>query len=178
MATLYIVRHGETEENHRHVLQGQLPGTLTDEGRRQVAEAAKRLVEMKAACSQIISSDLKRAIDSAGIIAAKLHLPIVPMPLLRERDWGEFNGIPIDEARERFLHDGEWVFPPDTVETEDAVYQRAKDALLALARTCHGDSAVVVTHGLFARNLIAAHFGLSPRMVKPLENAEVRILEL
>ena len=34
---LYLTRHGETLENRRHVLQGQLPGTLSDTGLRQAS---------------------------------------------------------------------------------------------------------------------------------------------
>ena len=45
MTTLYIVRHGQTEENQQRILQGHLPGVLTEEGRRQVEQAAARLVE-------------------------------------------------------------------------------------------------------------------------------------
>lgn len=41
--TLYIVRHGQTEENLERILQGHLPGTLTQEGKLQVRCAAERL---------------------------------------------------------------------------------------------------------------------------------------
>ena len=43
--TLYIVRHGQTEENLERILQGHLPGRLTQEGRMQVKRTAERLAQ-------------------------------------------------------------------------------------------------------------------------------------
>lgn len=86
--TIYIVRHGQTEENIRKILQGHMPGTLTAEGREQVSAAAESLAMEGILFSRIVSSDLKRAMDSADIISARLGLPVTPMKALRERDWG------------------------------------------------------------------------------------------
>ena len=36
MMTLYIVRHGQTEENLKRILQGHMPGTLTEKGKEEV----------------------------------------------------------------------------------------------------------------------------------------------
>lgn len=83
---LYIVRHGQTEENMQAILQGHLPGNLTEQGKEQVRKTAERLAEAGVEFKCIVSSDLKRAMDSAHIIAERLHLPITPMKELRERD--------------------------------------------------------------------------------------------
>lgn len=174
---LYIVRHGETEENKQRILQGHLPGTLTEEGKEQVRLTAQQLDRLGVSFKCIVSSDLKRATDSAGLIAERLRLPIVQTALLRERDWGVFTGISIAEAADKYQVDGKWVFPDESVETEEAIWRRAEGALRALAEEYPNDSIVVVTHGLFARNLIAAHLKCSYKEVPPLENAEVRLLE-
>lgn len=42
---IYIVRHGQTAENLQMILQGHLPGTLTDKGKEQVRNAAEHLAE-------------------------------------------------------------------------------------------------------------------------------------
>ena len=60
---------------------------------------------------------------------------------------------------------------------ELAGYAEEIRLLRALAEEYPNDSIVVVTHGLFARNLIAAHLKCSYKEVPPLENAEVRLLE-
>lgn len=74
------------------ILQGHLPGNLTEQGKEQVRKAAERLAEAGVEFKCIVSSDLKRAMDSAHIIAERLHLPITPMQELRERDWGIYTG--------------------------------------------------------------------------------------
>lgn len=83
---LYIVRHGQTEENKQKILQGHLSGTLTEQGKEQVRLAAESLAQRTVDYKCIVSSDLKRAVDSANIIAERLGLPVVPMEILRERD--------------------------------------------------------------------------------------------
>ena len=43
MITLYLARHGQTEENLKRIFQGHLPGVLTEEGKRQAAELGETL---------------------------------------------------------------------------------------------------------------------------------------
>lgn len=171
---IYIVRHGQTAENIRKILQGHLPGNLTEEGKAQVSAAAETLAKEGAAFKCIVSSDLKRAVDSADIIAGRLHLPVVPMKILRERDWGEYTGMSLSEAKEKYRKDGKWVFPGESAETEEGIYRRAVRALEELRQLYRDDTVILVTHGQFARNLIAARTGCSYRDVAPFMNAEIR----
>ena len=111
MMTLYIVRHGQTEENLQRILQGHIPGTLTEKGKEEVREAAELLSKEGVKFTRIVSSDLRRAMDSANIISERLHLPVTPMEILRERDWGKFTGMSIAEAADKYRIDGKWIFP-------------------------------------------------------------------
>lgn len=176
--TIYIVRHGETEENRQRILQGHLPGTLTENGMEQIRMAAERLADKGVAFTRIVSSDLRRAMESAGIIAERLNIPVIPMEMLRERDWGRFTGISIQEAMDKYLIDGKWAFPEGSVETADEIYKRAGMALAELERRFADETVIVVTHGQLARNLIAAHFKCDYHEVTPFVNAEVRILKI
>lgn len=175
---LYIVRHGETEENQQKILQGHLPGTLTTQGKAQVAATAEQLATMGVPFDAIVSSDLQRAVDSAGIIAHRLGLEVETTEMLRERDWGEFTGMSIAEASERFRIDGRWCFPEGTVETEEEIFARAVNTLAYLKQCYIGKTVIVVTHGQFARNLLAAYHGTTFREEPPLSNAEIRKIEL
>lgn len=56
---IYIVRHGQTAENLQMILQGHLPGILTDKGKEQVRNAAEHLAEKDVQFKCIVSSDLK-----------------------------------------------------------------------------------------------------------------------
>ncbi len=176
--TIYIVRHGQTEENKQRILQGHMPGTLTEQGKDQVRQAAEHLASQGVQFKCIVSSDLKRAMDSAGIIAERLHLPVIPMKLLRERDWGNYTGLPLSEAKDKYKIDGKWVFPDGSAETEEDIYRRAGHALQELSSLYADDAIIVVTHGQFARNLIAFHYKCSYHEVASFVNAEVRVLKI
>ena len=176
--TIYIVRHGQTEENLQRILQGHMPGTLTEKGKEQVLKAAELLFREGIKCTRLVSSDLKRAMDSAQIISDKLNLPIIPMEILRERDWGKFTGMSIAEATDKYRIDGKWVFPEGTTETEEGIYERANKALVELQKQFADETIIVVTHGQFARNLIAAHFECNYHEVATFVNAEIRMLNI
>ena len=174
---LYIVRHGQTEENKLSILQGHMPGTLTEQGREQVRRTAEELAECGVSFRCIVSSDLKRAMDSATIISERLNLPVVPMDMLRERDWGEYTGITIVEGKAKYFHDGRWDFP-GRAESDEGILERAKEALKVLYEQFADDTIIVVTHGQFARNLLAADRGCSYHDIPSYGNAEVRVLEI
>ena len=176
--TIYIVRHGQTEENLQRILQGHMPGTLTEKGKEQVRKAAELLSKESVTFTRLVSSDLKRAMDSAQIISDKLNLLIIPMKFLRERDWGQFTGMSIAEATDKYRVDGKWVFPEGTTETEEGIYERANKALVELQKQFADETIIVVTHGQFARNLIAAHFECNYHEVATFVNAEIRMLNI
>ena len=65
MITLYLARHGQTEENIARIFQGHMPGTLTVEGIAQ-AEALRDTLR-NISLDAVVSSDLKRCVDTARI---------------------------------------------------------------------------------------------------------------
>jgi len=178
--TLYIVRHGQTEENQQQILQGHLPGVLTDEGRAQMVRTAERLQQMDVEFNRLVCSDLRRTVDSAEIIGERLKMRAEPMMMLRERDWGSFTGMSVSVAKEKFYKEGRWEFPmtEHPVESEQQMMERARNVLDELKRLYDDENIIVVTHGMFSRCMIAARFGCEFREVTPLVNAEVRTLIL
>lgn len=93
MTTLYLVRHGQSEWNLAGRLQGQAPGIpLTGLGRAQAESAARELAGVPAAA--LYSSDLLRARQTAGHIAARLALPVTVDSRLREQGYGPLEGLP------------------------------------------------------------------------------------
>lgn len=180
---MILVRHGETVENKLRILQGHLPGRLTSCGLEQVAQTARRLKESGVVFDCIVSSDLQRAVQSAEIIAreydgTEIAKSIVKIELLRERDWGEYTGMAIDEARDRFYANGAWHFP-GKYETEEMLYQRGRDVIQYFRENYAEDATIlVVSHGLMLRYMIAARFNCKYREVTPFVNAEVRELTI
>ncbi len=164
--TILLVRHGETVDNARQIMQGQTQGELNERGREQARQVAERLAT--APVDVIIASDLRRAIQTAEIIAAPHRLPVVTTPLLRERDWGGFTGRYIPELR------GEvW---PDDIESEEALLTRARQLLLHITATYPGKRVVAVGHGIINKAILAVYAQCSMREVQRMMNAEVRVL--
>ena len=98
---LLLVRHGQSVGNVKQILQGQDNGMLTDLGREQAAEVARRLKDEP--IDAFLASDLTRAVETCQIIARPHGQEIRTTPLLRERDWGDFTGrfIPALPSRYR-----------------------------------------------------------------------------
>ena len=90
MTTLYLLRHGETLDNARQILQGQMPGTLNVTGIRQAESVRDKMCAT--AIDAFISSDLARSYATCKIIAAPHHKEVKTSKLLRERDLGRFHG--------------------------------------------------------------------------------------
>ena len=72
MTTLYLVRHGETVDNARQIMQGQTQGELNENGIRQAEQVRDEWADRP--LDAIVASDLKRSVDTASIIAAPHHL--------------------------------------------------------------------------------------------------------
>lgn len=166
MTTIFLIRHGETVDNARQIMQGQTQGELNERGREQALLVAERL--STEAIDAIIASDLHRAIQTAEIIAKPHGLPVVTTPLLRERDWGSFTGRFVPS-----LHGEPW---PDDIESEATLLQRAHDFLQKITANYPGKRVVAVGHGIINKAILTVHASCSMKEVQRMMNAEVRIL--
>ena len=141
---LILTRHGETLENQRDILQGQLPGTLSPLGIRQAQDLAERLKGEP--LEAVVASDLARSIDTAQAIALLHGLIPHQTPLLREMDWGIHTG-----GRLKHL---DWLNLPPSVESLEALYARAQAFIDYLVSHFPGQTVVAVGHGAFNRAII------------------------
>jgi len=163
-----LTRHGQTEENIAGILQGHLPGVLSDLGKEQAQKLARRLREESFAA--IYSSDLERAADTAGFVAKfHPHTPLVFIPELRERYLGEYQGrIKAEVGWDQNLPQDQIVMPSDG-ENDLAMYLRAEKLLQDLYLK-HGEERILlVCHADISRFLTAVMSNLSLA-----EMAEVR----
>ena len=168
MTTLYLVRHGETVDNVRQIMQGQTHGQLTEEGIRQAETVRDKLCDVP--FEAIIASDLKRSVDTARIIAEPHGLEVIQTPLLRERDWGGFTG--------RFIPDLKGEVWPDDIETLENLLSRAGEFIAYVRKTFPGKKVLAVGHGIMNKAVQAVYYGKTMSEVQRMMNAEVRILEL
>jgi len=162
VTTLILARHGETDLNRDGIWQGHGDPPLNDLGRRQAAELAERLAAAEIAA--VYSSDLRRAYETAEIVAAVKGLDITAEPDLREMDVGTWSGLTSEAIATRFPemthHDGE---------EREAFDARAVGVLRRIAGAHEGSHVLVVTHGGVVRALDRHVIG-EPRAV--LANCE------
>ncbi|MDE5787271.1 MAG: histidine phosphatase family protein [Bacteroidaceae bacterium] len=168
---LYIARHGQTEENVQRILQGQMPGHLTETGIRQAEELREKLRDIR--FERILTSDLLRAVDTTRIISEPHGGQFELEPLLRERDFGIHTGGPYI----KISHDLD-----PSAETMKQLSQRAADFLnkVSMWRGAEEEECnlLAVSHGLFLRVLQAVYHNVEIRSIEKMENAEVRVLHL
>ncbi|MDD5605888.1 MAG: histidine phosphatase family protein [Patescibacteria group bacterium] len=141
---LIITRHGETEENKAGILQGQIPGTLSELGIEQAKKLALRLKDEE--IDYIYSSDLARAADTAQEIV-KYH-PEVPFELtkeLRERDLGKFAGKQKSGCG----------FDDPSIESIVDIRNRASQFIKKVIAQHPNDTVLLVGHAGMNRNIIA-----------------------
>lgn len=94
---LHLVRHGQSTWNVRHLVQGQADeAELTDLGRSQARSSADLLADRPV--HRLITSDLRRAQQTAQVIGQVLGLTPVSTTLLREQSLGEVEGRTTEAA--------------------------------------------------------------------------------
>jgi glucosyl-3-phosphoglycerate phosphatase len=171
MTTLVLWRHGVTDWNAGERVQGQTDTPLSDRGREQAALAARRLAALRPAA--IVSSDLRRAADTAAALAALTELPVRLDPRLRERHFGDWQGMTIAEIAQRYpIEYARWrAGEPDFgcgAEAIDDMAKRVGAALREAVDAAPGRTVVVATHGGAARHGIGEMVGWSPQVTRSL----------
>lgn len=161
MTALTLIRHGETDWNRDRRIQGATDIALNETGRAQARATAVLLrdrLDLGLPVS-IVSSDLARAHETAEIIATELGLA-APRTYrgLRERSYGEAEGIGVDEFRARW---GDWYTAevPGAEPWSDlrargiaALGRAVRDHRRATAPAAAG--LIVVSHGAFMREMM------------------------
>ena len=96
---LVLLRHGQTEWNAGSRMQGQIDTDLTELGRNQAAAAAEVLAKRQPVA--IVSSDLRRALDTATALGDRAGVPVRVDQRLRETHLGDWQGLTHIEVDER-----------------------------------------------------------------------------
>ena len=100
--TVYLVRHGHTDWNGEHRIQGHLQVPLNAAGEQQAEAVAQWLRSQPLAFSAVYTSDLMRAAATAHVIARTLGLEAVPRPELREIFCGRWQGMTLQEVEAEY----------------------------------------------------------------------------
>jgi alpha-ribazole phosphatase/probable phosphoglycerate mutase len=179
VTTLYLIRHGETEGSEEKRYKGTIDVPLSEKGVRQMEQISAFISEIASPAARndknvklqaVYCSDLRRAVKSAEIIAEPFELKPVKMEELRERNFGEWEGMSFDEIIEKYPEDfNAWVknplmFRPTGGESTLEVKERSIKALDRIIDNHSGGDIAIVAHGGVNRVILCQLLGV------PLEN--------
>jgi broad specificity phosphatase PhoE len=149
VTTILLARHGETDWNREGRFQGWADPPLNATGRAQAVDLSVALMAEDLAA--VYSSPLRRAYETAEVVAASRGLEPVTLEALREVDVGSWSGLTRQEIERRF---------PDQYarwqdygqgwadgETYEAMAERVVRAVLELAASHDGERILAVSHG-------------------------------
>lgn len=165
MATLVLVRHGQSEWNEKNLFTGWRDPDLTDRGRAEATAAGKALKAKGLVFDRAFTSDLSRAQNTCARILTELgqdDLPVIRNQALNERDYGDLSGLNKDDAREKWgaeqVHIWRRSFdvPPPGGEslkdTAERVLPYFRQEILPLVQA--GKNVLVAAHGNSLRALV------------------------
>lgn len=167
MLNIYIVRHGQDEDNAKLILNGHRNKSLTALGRKQAKELAQTLKKLGVNFTSSYTSPLKRAQETAAVITKELKLKKAKVfSGLIERDFGIMTGKPIADvvslcAPEVVATKGITYFlNPYGAETFPELLRRAKRVLVEIKKNNKSGNVLLVTHGDMGKMLFAAYYHL------------------
>ena len=173
---LYIARHGETDWNVLHRLQGWTDRPLNETGRRQAVELAETLKGIR--LDAIYSSTLSRSRDTATTVAAKT-MTVKSVDGLRERNYGHFQGGS-DTAPEYLRRSNDWTDRLDDGESLNQLLARGRESLAQIQREHPTGNVLIVAHRITNQMLLRALLDLTPEQTVKIvqDNDEVYLVEI
>lgn len=134
--------HSITEDNERGIATGWLPGRLSESGRRAAAALGER--RRGTGLAAVFTSDLARAVETTEIAFGGSGLPVHVDARLRECNYGELNGCPVEVLAAQRLRRIDEPFPGG--QSYRQVIEATRSFLHDLASGWDGASVLVVAH--------------------------------
>jgi len=154
-----LLRHGQTPMSVQKRYSGRTDAPLTEVGVQQAAAAAKRLAS--AGLDVIVTSPLRRTVQTAQAVAAVTGAAVVTDDGFRETDFGAWEGLTFAEVRERWPAEiSAWLADPDVAppggESFTDVSARVTEALDRVLAARAGQTVLIVSHVTPIKMLVAA----------------------
>lgn len=155
MTTFYFIRHAESAANDKNILASQLDFPLSERGEKDISIIAKRFQE-KYSIDYIVSSPLKRALQTAKAFSDIYNLEIKPVNHLIEQNLGIYAGMTYDEIKtaKGYEHDRtkRWEWVPEKGESYQMISQRVLPFFEQFnSQTYNNKNILVVTHAVTMR---------------------------
>lgn len=184
---IYLVRHGQDEDNANGILNGHRDMPLTTLGIEQAKVLAQKVKDLNLDIQKAFSSPLQRAYRTAENITDLLNMgKPEKLDLLIERDFGIMSG--------KLTKDIEKLCAPDIIKTNTITYflspeksetfpqllKRGKKILDWISKNCTEERILLVTHGDIGKMVYAHFYGLEWKDVLTdfhFGNSEVLLLD-
>lgn len=164
MTKLLIIRHGRTEWNRVERLRGRADIALDELGRKQAEATAKRVAEWQV--NAIYSSPLRRAMETAQILARPAGLEVKKLHDITDIDYGQWQGLSLEDAAAK---DGDlykkWLHSPHQVkfpggESLVEVKDRVAAAIDKLIVQHNKETIALVSHKVVCHVMVLSLLGL------------------
>lgn len=176
------MRHGESEYNAKKIVQGHIDTNLTEKGILQAKHAAEFLKNGN--IKKVISSDLKRAYQTAVTVAEVLKVPVVVDSRIREMHFGSWEGLSYDHIYKNHLEEfHNWLANPvkNPLPNQESItnFENRLRMFLDDIKNHDEDNILVVGHGGSVQGLlcIAMELGMENLWKFKHNNTGISLIE-
>ena len=164
MVNIILIRHGETDWNTEQVFRGRIDVALNQVGLSQAEAVGLSLKDRT--IDALYSSPLKRAFETAKMLAKGRNLEIISEEGFIDINFGLWQGIPHQKVKEDFKNlYAQWISDPHKVtfpegESLEEVKDRSQKALETIIRSNPGKTVGIGSHRVVNKVLLCAVLGL------------------
>jgi broad specificity phosphatase PhoE len=196
VTTLWLVRHGEAENNKGAKFGGWDCAALTQHGVIEAQATGRHIAHLinhgsgayATRPTHIVSSDLPRAYETAQAIAAATGLALTTDERLRERTVGIFDGMTFLQAQAEHPQAYQALISKDAgnlpsgAETDEQCYQRVSTAIVDISARYPLQTSIVVSHGIAMYQMLLFVSGLpapttASRFFTLVDNASISVVQ-
>ncbi|MCR5545067.1 MAG: histidine phosphatase family protein [Lachnospiraceae bacterium] len=159
---IYLLRHGQTDWNIIHKLQGVTDIPLNDTGRQMAIDAGEKYKEVDFSCCYC--SPLMRAKETAELFLEHKNVPIIEDDRLKEMCFGEFEGVENADGDEnipvyKLFHEPEKFQPQKGMESFDELFSRTSSMVEEIKNNhdIEKNNVLIVGHGAMCSGIICTY---------------------
>lgn len=162
MLNIYLLRHGETEQNLKRFYYGNLDVDITSKGIKQIEYISNKIKNVT--FDKIYASNMKRAVYSASIIAGNKDITCIKDKRLNEMNLGVFEGKSYEDIQREYpLEFQKWSddwknYAPPKGESYIEFYERVKEFFREILKL-ENENILLVTHGGVIRSILTYVMG-------------------
>jgi probable phosphoglycerate mutase len=175
MKQLFIIRHGETDNNKQHIIQGRsLDASINELGQLQAQAICDALEPYEV--HKIVASALRRTHETAQPLASQRKLDIHKYPELDEINFGVLEGKVFTEIKDEVMEvtekwkGGNVDYAPENGESPRETYARANTKIEEVLESSTEESIVFMIHGRLTRILLSEWLGYGLKNMHKIEH--------